>query len=801
MIQNYLKIAWRNIIKSRFYAAVNIIGLSAGIVFAMLIGAYVWGELRVNSQLKDVKNQYIILSKWKQANQGFEIATLGPLAKALKENYPNLVANYYRFDGITSNVSKGDKSFRENIQVCDSTMLNMYGFKLTQGNSSTAFDGVFTVVITDKKAIKYFGKTDVIGQTLTIENFSGSRHDFMISGVMETPIKNSVTWLNDGNDNQFYISSNNLQFFGRNMDWQNPFIVNYIELLEGVTPADLEKPIQFLVKQNAPAQVYQDMRPKLSPLTTYYLTVDNGLVKKMICALSGIAFFILIMAVINFINMSISRSATRMREIGIRKVLGSVKQQLIIQFLTESTLLVFIAMLFALVGFQLFRSLFSNILGKNIASLGEFPVYFFLFPLLLIFIVGIIAGIYPAFLLSSLKSVESLKGKLSSLKENVVVRKSLVAFQFGTATIVFISAIIISKQIKLFFSRDLGYDKDYIVSAQVPRDWTSKGVIRMQHLKQQFEALPQVKSVTLSYETMDGNNSGSSYIYKAGADSTTAVSTVTLQTDEYYAQTYSIPMAAGVFYNPPGAIVDSLKVVINETQSKALGWKDPYQAIGNQVQFAGGAALFTIAGVTKDFHFGSMQRAIDPIIFLHVNLTNTFRYFSFKLKPGNLGSSIAALQKQWSALMPGTPFEYKFLDDTLKTLYQSEIQLRKASYTATALSLIIVLLGVLGLISLSIQRRTKEIGIRKVLGSSVTRIIGIFMKEFLPVILVAGIVACPLAYLLMRRWLNDYVYRIDITATPFMFSILLLGFVTSVLIVLQTIKTALANPVESLRTE
>jgi len=196
-----------------------------------------------------------------------------------------------------------------------------------------------------------------------------------------------------------------------------------------------------------------------------------------------------------------------------------------------------------------------------------------------------------------------------------------------------------------------------------------------------------------------------------------------------------------------------------------------------------------------------MQRAIDPIIFLHVNLTNTFRYFSFKLKPGNLGSSIAALQKQWSALMPGTPFEYKFLDDTLKTLYQSEIQLRKASYTATALSLIIVLLGVLGLISLSIQRRTKEIGIRKVLGSSVTRIIGIFMKEFLPVILVAGIVACPLAYLLMRRWLNDYVYRIDITATPFMFSILLLGFVTSVLIVLQTIKTALANPVESLRTE
>lgn len=358
MIKNYLKIAWRNIIKSRFYSAVNIIGLSAGIVFTMLIGAYVWGELQVNSQLKNIQNQYIILSKWKQPNQGFEIATLGPLSKTLKESYPNLVANYCRYDGITSNISKGDKSFRENIQLCDSTMLNMYGFILLHGNPSTAFNGAFTVIVTDSKAIKYFGKTDVIGLTLTIENFSGSRHDFIITGVMKTPTKNSVTWLSDAYDNQFYISSNNLNFFGRNMDWNNPFIVNYIELKPGVTPADLEKPIQYLVKQNAQAQIEQNMRPYLVPLKKYYLVADNGLVKKMIYALSAIAFFILLMAIINFINMSVSRSATRMREIGIRKVLGSLKAQLIQQFLAESILLVFFATLFALAGFQLSRSLF-----------------------------------------------------------------------------------------------------------------------------------------------------------------------------------------------------------------------------------------------------------------------------------------------------------------------------------------------------------------------------------------------------------------------------------------------------------
>jgi putative ABC transport system permease protein len=801
MIKNYLKIAWRNIIKSRFYSAVNIVGLSAGIVFTMLIGAYVWGELRVNSQLKNIQNQYIILSKWKQPNQGFEIATLGPLSKALKESYPNLVANYCRYDGITSNISKGDKSFRENIQLGDSTMLNMYGFKLLHGNPSTAFNGVFTVIVTDSKAIKYFGKTDVIGQTLTIENFSGSRHDFIITGVMKTPAKNSVTWLNDANDNQFYISSNNLNLFGRNMDWNNPFIVNYIELKPGVTPADLEKPIQYLVKQNAQAQIEQNMRPYLVPLKKYYLVADNGLVKKMIYALSAIAFFILLMAIINFINMSVSRSATRMREIGIRKVLGSLKAQLVQQFLAESILLVFFATLFALAGFELTRSLFSDILGKEIPSLIQFPVYYVIFPLMLIFVVGIIAGIYPAFFLSSLKSVESLKGKLPSLKENVMVRKSLVAFQFGTATIVFVGAIVISQQIRLFFSRDIGYDKDFIVSAQLPRDWSSQGVKRMEHLRQQFGTLPQVKSVSLSFEVPDGNNSGSDYIYRAGTDSTTAISSQSLYTDEYYAQTYSIPMAAGVFYNSPGAPVDSFKIIINETASRTLGWKEPQQAIGRQLQFVGGNSIFTVAGVTKDFHFTTMQKAIQPLFFLHVNLTKTFRYFSFKLKPGNPGLSIAALQKQWSALMPGTPFEYKFMDDTLKKLYQSEIQLQKASYTATALSVIIVLLGVLGLISLSLQRRTKEIGIRKVLGSSVKSIIALFMKEFLPVIFIAGIVACPLAYIIMKSWLNDYVYRIDITATPFMLSILLLGFVTAVLIVMQTIKTALANPVESLRTE
>jgi ABC-type antimicrobial peptide transport system permease subunit len=274
-----------------------------------------------------------------------------------------------------------------------------------------------------------------------------------------------------------------------------------------------------------------------------------------------------------------------------------------------------------------------------------------------------------------------------------------------------------------------------------------------------------------------------------------------LYADEYYASTFNIPMAAGDFYGAPGTITDSSKIVINEAGSKALGWANPNEAIGKQLNFPGTPGLFTIAGVTKDFHFGSMQKAIQPVTFLQVSLSTTFRFFSFKLKPGTIDQSIKQLQKKWAVLMPGAPFEYKFMDDSLKKLYKTEIQLKQAAYTAASLSLIIVLLGVLGLISLSVQKRTKEIGIRKVLGSSVKGIIALFLKEFLGIALVAGVLACPVAWLLMKKWLSDYVYRIDMTAMPFVTAIVLLGFITASLIIIQTIKTALANPVKSLRTE
>jgi len=789
-------------VKNRFYSIVNIVGLSAGILFTVVISAYAWSELQVNAELKNADRHYILQSRWTAENMGNELVTIAPLAKALAEEYPTLVANYYRFDGVSSTVSKGDKHFRESFQIGDSTLLGMFGLSLLHGDAKTALSDPYSVIITEDAAKKYFAKTDVVGETISIENFSGAKHDFVVTGIINNHSRNSVSSLLDDKENQFYLPIAATQFFGREIvSWNHAHVVSYVELQKGVSPKQLEEPIRQLLKKNAPDVITANLVQYLVPLNQYYLSKDNGLVKKMIYALSLIAFFILLMAVINFVNMSMSHSVTRLKEIGIRKVLGGLKKQMILQFLTESIVLVLFATLFAILLYAGSRNYFSSILGKSLPELTAFPLSFILLPFALALFVGTLAGIYPALVLSAFKTVDSLKGKLSTVKEKIWLRKAMVGFQFSIATIVFIGAVIVSQQISYFFSKDIGYNKDYIVSAQVPRDWSSAGVSRMATIRTQLSALPQVSDVTLSFEVPDGRNSGSTAVYKMGADSTSAVSTQFLNTDEHFASTFGISLKAGVFFSQPGALTDSSAIVINETEAKALGWKNAEDAVGQRVRLTGSTEVYTIAGVTNDFHFGSMQESVPPITFVHVGNSQIFRYFSVKIKPGDISNSLEALQKKWAVLMPGAPFEYKFMDETLRHLYKTEIQLRQAAYTAFLLALIIVLLGVLGLVAMSIQRRTKEIGIRKVLGSSVTNIILLFIREFLFVIVIAGCVAFPIAYTIMQNWLNGYAYRIQITSMPFIISISLLGTISALLIAMQTMKVAMSNPVKSLRTE
>ncbi len=802
MLRNYFKIAWRNILKSRSYSSVNIFGLAVGIAFMLLIGSYVWNEFQVNRNLKNVENQYIIQSKWGDS-RSFDLTTIGALAKALKDQYPNLVANYYRWDGIGSNVSKGEKVFREDIQIGDSTLLTMYGFPLLYGNLRTALTGPFSAVITEETAIKYFGKTNVLGESLTIESFSGTKHNFLITGILKKLSPNSVTSIDDNNRISVFLSSTGIGFFGRTINsWDNPWIIGYLELRKGVSPVEIEKLMLLMVKHNTQIGISDQLKPILVPLKDYYLEANNGLVRKMLSTLTIIAVFILFMAIVNFINIAVSRSSARMKEIGVRKVLGGMRKQLIFQFLTESFLLVLFSAIIALGMYELFRPLFNNLLDTKIPVLLAFPVYIYGILSALILLISILAGIYPAIVLSSLRPAEVIKGSLNSVKENILFRKFLVTFQFSIAATVLIGAILIAKQVDYFLNSNLGYDKSYILSAQVPRDWTTKGVTHMETIRNEFAKMPQIDNITLSYEIPDGSFGDVPNAFKPGQDSTQAKSVGMLKADASFLSTYKIPLVAGTFFTEPDEYADSTKIVINETAAKTFGWEDPKMAIGRQLKLQGyGGTIFTTIGVTKDFQFGSMQGKIGPIIFFNVNYLTQFRYFSFRIKPGNIKNAIESLQQKWSMLMPGTPFQFRLMDDILRKVYKTEIQLKQASYVATSLTGIIVLLGVFGLVSLSIEKRRKEIGIRKVLGSSVPGIIVLFVKEFLLIILLAAMISCPLVYMIIQKWLNGYAYRIVITAQPFFFSIFVLSLLTALLIIFQSIKAAKANPVKSLRSE
>lgn len=801
MIRNYIKIAWRNLLKHRFYSGINILGLFSGFTFALLIGAYVWTQWQVNRNLNNSSQQVILMSEWKEANMGIDFTTTGPLSKRLKEDYPSLVENYYRWDGITSIISKGDHNFREDIILGDSTLFSMYGFKFLHGNKESVQSKPYSNVITADKAIKYFGKTDIIGETISIQSFSGNTHDFLIEGVLEEISKNSVTQINSSNSG-FFIPSNTRSFFNRGdfENWNNIYVPSYIELKKGVELKDLKVPIETLIQQNAPDQLKLNLKIKPVYLTDFYLEKDNGLIKRMMYTLSFVGLFILLMAIINFINISISAAGNRMKEIGVRKVMGGLHIQLIFQFLIETFIMVFIATLFALITFTIVSQMFSEWIGATIPTLTSLPIYAIWALTLFILVISLSAGLYPAFVLSALKPIDSLKGKLKPTAENILVRKTLVGFQFSIALIVLIGAILISQQINFFFGKNLGYNKDFILSAQVSRDWSDDGVQKMETIRNEFESISQINDVCLSFEIPNGNNGLQRPMYKLGDPDSEAIIMKSLSIDENFLDTYEIGLHAGSSFNKANA-PDSTGVLINISAAKVLGWKNPEEAVGQQLRVRGGQITFTIKGVTNDFHFGSMHEQIQPIIMFDININTIFRYLSFRINPQDLTSSIDAIQNKWAELLPGTPFEYTFMDETLIKLYNAEIKLKKATYNASLLSIIIVLLGVIGLVSMNVQNRIKEIGIRKVLGASSPKITILFLKEFLPTIAIACAFAFPLSFYIMQNWLNSYVYNIQISVYPFIYSFLGLSGLVILLITLFTWKAANLNPIHNLRNE
>jgi putative ABC transport system permease protein len=796
MLKNYFKVAIRSLLRRKALSAVNIFGLSAGIAFSLLIACYIWLQYSVNRDLKNSGDQYFIKSEWKDPNMGPEVTTFGAIGPFLLANYPTLVSHYYRFDGVTAVISNSTNKFREEIQAGDSTMLTMFGFPLLQGNPNTALNSPNSVVITDEIATKVFGTTDVLGKPLYID-FNGKVQLFGISGVMKKPPLNSVTGFLD-EEAQVFIPLNSLDGRKIGLDWSGPDVLSYIELNKGVKAADVEKALQQMLHTNTPPQVFNNLNLALAPLGSIYFNSNGGLVRTMVLTLCTIALLILLMAIFNFINIAIGSSSYRLKEIGLRKTLGGRRKQLVFQFLTEYTITVFIATLFSLVLYQVFRNFFSQIFSRDLLSVFSLPPLFYISIFVGVILIGAAAGLYPSIILSGTNTIVSLKGKATAITGSAYLRKTMIVLQFSLAIAVFIASLTISRQVNYMLSGNLGYNKNALLILTTPKDWTQEGYNQIQSVRQELSRINGVDNSTVSFEIPDGNNGWDIPILKPGQDSTHAIPAKILQPDEGYADTYQLPMLAGPFFSTNRNDFDHLRIVINETAAKALGWKNPADAIGNQVTVAG-LNTFKVIGVIKDFHFESMQSRITPIVFVNVRNNLMFRYITLKISSNNITGTIDAVRNKWAKLLPNAIFDYTFMDDVLQRLYTNEVNLKKAGFAATVLSTTIVVLGIIGLIILNIGRRKKEIAMRKVLGASSLNIIYHFNREFLLILLLSNFIAWPVCWLVLNNWLNGYFYRTDLSLLPFMEVSLIIAILAFCLISLLTYKVSVSNPVENIR--
>lgn len=802
MKYNNIKIAWRQIGKKKLDNLINLVGLIFGITFFMIVAAYTWDVQQVNSKLKDSDQQYLLQSAYKKEGFGINLTTVGALPKALYESYPNLIKNYYRIDGITCIVSTKDAVYEESVALGDATFLTMFGFSLWEGNPNTALQEPYTVVLTEQAALKYFGKLDVLQEKLKIKNFHGEQEFFTVTGVIKGEMENSVLQLTPAMESELFISTPSETHFGRSIDnWQNPYIAGFITLQKDVQPAQLEAPIRKLIQQHTDTEFAAAYSPVLKPLTTYFLDDNNGAVRNMITTLNWIAAFVLLMAFINFINFSISQHLSRLKEIGVRKIMGSSTLQITLQLLTEYLVMLSLAALISLPLYQLSLPLFENILLRKLPSLRELPLYFYGLMALCTVIMALLAGIYPALKLASSKSINAVKLQLNQKNDKQTIRKGLLFIQFLVALVLLMSTLIISKQMDVFIKGDMGYNKDYLLSLQVPRNWNDEGVKKMEVFRNALMELPQINNISLSYHLPGLLGGDVRSLYNESSEKESQAQVIT--SDAYFADTYQIPMLDGQFFSAyQAAEAASQQVVINKKAAEDLGFNNPADAVGKQIAISNYPQKVTITGVTDNFIANNMHSDSPPIVWVNVASSAQYRFFTIRFNEGPISSALDALEKEWKKLQPDAPFVYQFMDERIRQSYSRELQLHRASQVATVISLVIVFIGITGLISLTINMRNKEVGIRKVLGASFLNLVWLFSKEYYLLFTLAAGVAIPATYLLMNEWLQQYVLRTPVAVlSTYLLPTLLLFLILALLIAVIIVRTSPTKIIDKLRDE
>ena len=807
MIKNYFKVAIRNLWKSKGFSSINIFGLAIGIAVCLLIILFVFDELSYDKFNKKADRIYRVDGDIKFGGTHFILAVApDPMGPTLKKDYPQ-VEQYVRFrDRGGFRIKKGNENLQENKVIhADSTLFDVFTLPIIAGDPKTALVDPKTIVITEKIAKKYFNSTDVVGKIFVINDTS----NYKITGVIKNiPAQSHFNF-------DFFVSMSTIDESRKN-NWLSNNFNTYILLKKDADPKAFEKNLETVVNKyvGEQAQQYLNMNMTefkkqgnfdnyaLTPLTAIHLHSDkvaelgtNGNLQN-VYIFSAIGIFILLIACINFMNLSTAHSSNRAKEVGVRKVLGSRKQNLISQFLTESILISFIALLFAVAIAALLLPYFNQLSGKEI-ELGLFSKGW-LIPslLLLVLIVGLLAGSYPAFYLSSFQPVTVLKGKLAAGFKSGWFRSSLVIFQFAISIILIIGTVVIYNQLQFIRNKKLGFDREHVL---VIKNTYSLGD-QAKSFKNELLNISGVQGVTITGYLPTGDYRSDSPLYPdAVLDQKKAVSMQNWYVDENYIPTLKMQIAEGrnFSFEMP---TDSSAIIINEAAARLLTFNDPV----NKTLYAitslekKTTKPYKIIGVVKDFNFNSLKEVGTPMaLFLGTDKGSV----AMRIKTDNISSLVAQVENKWKSIVSGQPFNYSFMDDDFNKIYSNEQRVGKIAMTFSILAILIACLGLFGLVTYAAEQRIKEIGIRKVLGASVSNIVGMLSKDFLKLVIVAALIAFPVAWWAMNKWLQDFAYRINIS-----WWIFIVAGVTALLIALitvsfQAIRAAIANPVKNLRTE
>ncbi|WP_291199591.1 ABC transporter permease [Dyadobacter sp.] len=793
MLKNYFKIAFRNLWKHKVFSFINIMGLTVGMSACLLISMYVNFELTYDAFHSKSDRIYRlvtdVITPSETINAGITSWAFGP---TIKQDFPEVEA-YTRTNGGSFLVRKGDIKFQEEATVfADSSLFRVFDFKLIQGDPKTALKEPLSLVFTEKAAKKYFGDSDPVGQTLLL---TGDGLPAKVTGVMKDIPENSLI-----KGDMFVSMTTMTQRFNREIDeqWGNFGAMTYLLLKPGSDSKALEKKLpEYLERRAGKTMRESKMSYKLflEPLLDVHLKSERDVAEKgsmsNVYVFSVVAAFILLIACINFVNLTTARSAERAREVGIRKVVGAARGLLARQFVSESILLCMIAFVFSIMLSAALVPVFNNLAGKVIVSDLFADPSFLVYMLLAAILIGILAGIYPALVLSSFEPVTVLKGRFSTSTKGVLLRKGLVTVQFSISIALIIATMIVYIQMNYMRNRDLGFSKDQMLVI------STEGDPKREAFKESLRGLAGIQSTAASSSVPGGPNRGA-YSEIENKSGELQVANLDLYFVDFdYIPQFGLKMAAGRPFSREFGTDTTQAMVINEATVKLLGYATPEDALGRRFKQWGREGK--IIGVIKDFHFRSLQETIKPLT-MRIEPGGT-ELVSVKIEGNRLKETVAAVEEKWKEIVPGRPFSYYFMDEFFDRQYRSEERFEKLFFNFAILAIFISCLGLLGLASYSTMQRTKEIGVRKVMGASVTSIVGLLSMDFLKLVLIAFVVASPIAYFGMDRWLENFAYRTDIYWWVFVIAAALSTVIAFVTVSFQSIRAAIMNPVKSLRSE